>query len=192
MKSLDNRISYQKITQENIVFATEVEMKIFPYVCAYLSYKNSFENKNQYFLAYFEGKVCGITGIYEDLSLADDDKTLWLGWFGVLPEFRRKGIGTQMLIDTIKEAKKMGAKTFRLYTTLTRCPEAAVLYDKIMDIGEDYTFDDVELERRVYSKSLTKAKVVPWNNRSLNLNQNHEQEKQAREIFEKIKKDLKG
>lgn len=55
----------------------------------------------------------GITGVYYyDLDSA------WLGWFGVLPEYRNKGIGCRLLNKTIKLVSSMGFKYLRLYMIL--------------------------------------------------------------------------
>ncbi len=66
----------------------------------------------QYYLAYEKSTLVGITGIYRYLEQND----CWLGWFGVLQSERRKGIGSQILLETMKRARKLGCKRFRLWT----------------------------------------------------------------------------
>ena len=54
-----------------------------------------------------------------------------------------------------------------------------------MDIGEDYTLEEPEMLRRVYSKSLTDKKVIPWNNRYLYLTENHGEEETALSVYKR-------
>lgn len=60
-----------------------------------------------------DGKTIGITGLYKD---PHDKDTVWLGWFGVHPGYRRRGIGSTLLEFTIKEAKRRGFSILKLYT----------------------------------------------------------------------------
>lgn len=91
-------LKYIQITNKNLEFATNIQMKILMKI-----------------------------------------NSIWLGWFGVLNEFRRKGYGQQILIDTINMAKdlakKYPIKYFRLYTSEKDDSIAQPLYYKIMDIN---------------------------------------------------------
>ena len=97
-------LKYVKITKENIVFATNIQMKIFKDECAYQNYLDII-NKNlewqNYYLVYDDDIVIGITGLYcfEDINITN---SIWLGWFGVLEEHRLKGYGMKILLDTIE------------------------------------------------------------------------------------------
>ena len=66
-----------------------------------------------YFLAYSGKNPVGLTGYYE---LHDAPKEFWLGWFGVVPESRRKGIGSEILDETVKRVSKLGGKRVRIWT----------------------------------------------------------------------------
>lgn len=184
MESSNARIKYVEITMQNILLATQTEMEIFPGACGYLSYYNAINRGEPYFLVYFDGEVVGVTGLYREERLGEKN-TCWLGWYGLLPKYRNMGLGKTVLLDSIEEAKKRGYDTFRLYTSVLHCPEACILYDKVMDIGEDYTLEESEVQRRVYSKSLTDNKVVPWNNRYLYLTANHNEESDAFTLYQK-------
>jgi len=59
-----------------------------------------------------EGRTVGICGMY---SLVPGVETLWLGWFGILPEFRNLKIGEDVLKTMEAYAKKIGCKTIRTY-----------------------------------------------------------------------------
>lgn len=188
MESLDKDLMYEKISSpEQIMLATKIELEIFPEFCGYLSYANAEQNGNTYYLVYKQNIPIGITGIYTDDSLSGDEKfTAWLGWYGVIKEYRNKGYGKQILLDTISEAKRRGYKKFRLYTSKVKCKEAINLYDKIMDIGEDYTLEQLYLQRKVYSKSLTDNAIDKWNNRNLFLDDAEKQEQQGLEIYNQL------
>lgn len=75
-----------------------------------------------YWVALLESKVVGITGLYG--LKKDAHEALWLSWFCVDPVYRKHGIGSQLLIFTEEEAKRLGAKCLRLYTSTN--PEEAV------------------------------------------------------------------
>ena len=68
-------------------------------------------NKLEYYLGYENMEIVGISGIY-----ADNNNECWLGWFGVRPEYRRKGYATTILEIQLKMMKDYGFKVCRLYT----------------------------------------------------------------------------
>lgn len=72
-------------------------------------------------------KFVGLTGLYEYIRGID---IVWLGWFGIMPDERRKGYGEYLLAWTIEEAQRMEKKRLRLYTS-TDHPEAQFLYEKL-------------------------------------------------------------
>lgn len=59
-------------------------------------------------------KVAGVTGLYLDHKRSD---TVWLGWFGVHPDYRRRGIGSSLLEFSITEAKRRGFMIMKIYTS---------------------------------------------------------------------------
>jgi len=73
------------------------------------------------------GTLLGTTGLY--LYTRDATEAVWLAWFCVAPEARRRGIGSRLLDFSIEEAKRTGRKYLRLYTS-DRSGEAAaqILY----------------------------------------------------------------
>ncbi len=60
-----------------------------------------------------KGNTIGICGLYS--MLTNDIETLWLGWFGLIPELRNNGIGSNVLNWLKNEAKKIGATTLMSY-----------------------------------------------------------------------------
>jgi GNAT superfamily N-acetyltransferase len=74
------------------------------------------------------GTLLGTTGLY--VCTHDADEAVWLAWFCVAPEARRKGIGSRLLDFSIDQAKQTGRKYLRLYTSDSRNQAAAqVLYE---------------------------------------------------------------
>ena len=67
-------------------------------------------------------KLAGVTGLYLD---AKDRDVIWLGWFGVHPAYRRRGIGSSLIEFTIKEAKRREFKTMKIYTSTDKHERAA-------------------------------------------------------------------
>lgn len=173
-------LKYIEIDYNNLNYATNIQMKIFPKESAYEHYKYTIKKNldyNKYYLVYDKDKVIGITGLYSNDDL-NETNSIWLGWFGVLKEYRKNGYGTQILIDTINMAKeltkKYPIKYFRLYTSERDDFSAQPLYIKIMDIKEYYNNEkDVNYDNTcvIYSKSLSDFPVKYWNNRFLNLKQ---------------------
>lgn len=192
-------LNYVEITNDNIQYATTIQMKVFPDECAYQHYKDTIKKNveyQKYYLVYKKDKVVGITGLYsfEDISVTN---SIWLGWFGVLEEYRNKGIGKQILLDTIQKAKELSKKYpikfFRLYTSERDNEIAQILYEKVMDIKEyynnsnDFNYDNTCV---IYSKSLSNDKVKYWNNEFLNLKEIVKNEEEGICKFIKLKRSI--
>ena len=185
-------LKYIEITNDNIEFATKVQMKIFPNESAYEHFKFTIERDleyEKYYLVYDKNTVIGVTGLYsnEDINITN---SLWLGWFGVLEKFRSKGYGKQILIDTIEMAKRLSKKYpikyFRLYTSERDDKIAQPLYEKVMDFKEYYNNpEDINYDGTclIYTKGLNNNKPIYWNNIFLNLREIVEEEKKSNERY---------
>jgi GNAT superfamily N-acetyltransferase len=95
------------------VFISEEDQNIFP-----LTLKESLSEANSkktYWIAVEKGtNVVGITGLYND---SRDKNIVWLGWFGVHPISRNRGVGSALLEFAIKEACRRGFGILKLYTS---------------------------------------------------------------------------
>ena len=58
------------------------------------------------------GALLGTTGLYQRTH--DAQEAVWLSWFCVAPEARRKGVGSQLLDFSIHEAEYTGLQYLRL------------------------------------------------------------------------------
>ena len=100
-------LKYEKLTMENLELATKIQMQIFPKESAYQEFidcLNSNKEYNIYYLVYSNENIIGITGLYTTTDI-NKTNTLWMGWFGILKEYRNKGYGTKVILDTIEMAK---------------------------------------------------------------------------------------
>ena len=124
-----------------------------------------YEDDNvKYYIAYENNEAIGITGLYYY-----DNVSAWLGWFGVLPDKRRKSYGKRILEKTMELARQKGFKTMRLYTDAIENADAIKLYKKMGFVGEKYSAEELLYDCYIYSKSLCNKKVDLWNNKKLGL-----------------------
>ena len=118
----------------------------------------------KYYLARENNEYVGITGLYYY-----DRESAWLGWFGVLSEFRNKGFGKEILRKTVDLAITLNFKYMRLYTDYDDNHNAIGLYEKEGFVGEKYTGEKLPYDCRIYSKNLVDDNINLWNNKNLNL-----------------------
>ncbi|KHO48402.1 MAG: hypothetical protein QT00_C0001G0420 [archaeon GW2011_AR5] len=79
----------------------------------------SIDDVLEYFLVFSEKKVVGITGFYR----IKGESTFWLGYFAVVKQARRRGLGSMMLQQTLARAKSLGCEKFGVWTTSKRASE---------------------------------------------------------------------
>lgn len=167
-------INYKKITKNNIDIAYSIQKSIWPESPDYDIFLDKINNPSDNFiswLVYHNSDIIGITGVYvEDL----DNESIWLDWFAILPQYRKKGYGRKVLLDTINYCKKLKKYSyFRIDTTYYENRPALFLYDEIMELCENYTVentDDQNYKYLIYTYALH-GKIKPWNNRYLGLNE---------------------
>ena len=176
-------MKFVKINKSNIMLATKIQIEIFndEKECAYFHYLNSFTSKKDYYIVYENNKIVGITGLYVD-EFTQEKGVVWLGWFGVMPEYRRKGLGKKILELTIEMAKKKGFDTLRLYTLSTYIP-ACHLYNEVMDICEEYRLEKLE-NCLIYSLSLREnVKVQKLGEKYLGMIWREKEQKEGLKIY---------
>ena len=118
------------LSKEYLDEAISLVEKIFPYKqdqkIARINLEESLTLKNfgqrYWVVAGNSGKLAGVTGLYLD---AEDRDIVWLGWFGVHPEYRRQGIGSLLLEFTLKEAIRRDYKIMKIYTSTDKNERAA-------------------------------------------------------------------
>lgn len=169
------KLIYEKICADNIVKAAKIQYKIFPNSSAYKKYLKEIEDNDDLpinFLVYHNNDPIGVVGLY-DIPKYED--TIWLSWFGVLKEYRYKGLGSQILKDIIIIAKKYNKKFLRLFTYEVWNHEAQVFYKKHMEIEEYYTNPeddhyDIQVGKcKIFGYSLCNDKIDYWDNKFIDI-----------------------
>jgi len=149
------------LSREFLNDAISLVEEIFTYKCDQIqARKNLIESLSKpntdknYWITFDENrKVIGIIGLYLDPKKRNDKITAWLGWFGVHSDYRKRGIGSELLKFIIGKAKRRGVKTLRIYTSLDKNERAAhKLYEKY---GFRRTNLDRDTEIIYYAKDLS-------------------------------------
>lgn len=152
--------------------ALQVQRRIFPEFNAKCNYEDSIADNTflKYYLLYQGDECVGITGFY---IAKEDVKSGWLGWFGILPEYRRRHLGSQALEMFFDECRQNGCTHARLYTDMRDNYDAIQFYlanDMVGELYENPADDTHGIKVLIFSKCLTgKADFKLWNNITLNL-----------------------
>ena len=169
------------MSQENLKEASLIQYEIFKNNwCGYCDLLKEVDDRERgqnvdltkTYLIKWKNKNVGIIGLY---LLPKYKNTVWLNWFGVLPEYRKQGIGTCALFKIISLARNLGYKEFRLVTYELWNNQAQHIYQKTMQIAECYTNKNDWLyaikrgRAMIFSSSLVDKTVSKWNNKYVDL-----------------------
>ena len=115
-------------------------------------------NHNYDFLKYYfaieDNNIVGFCGIY-----SNNEEDAWLGWFGIKPEFRRKGLAQRMLDMLFYIMLEKRYRYCRLYTDKVLNNNAYQLYLKngfVEDSQYEYNF--VTMVKDVFGMTVPKDK----------------------------------
>lgn len=99
-------------------------------------FENDIQNKNLYVVV-GNGKIISAFGLFDDVNGSNcfewndkNAKALYLGRFGVNPDFQNQGCGAKTINEAIKIAKNMNANYLRLQVVDTNIP-AINFYKKV-------------------------------------------------------------
>lgn len=191
---ITQELFFEEVTVENVDEAIKVQRKIFPnddgainiqistdrsLIKKYFLDESKYRDTAKFWLCRTGNGIVGITGIYSYFEYPED---AWLGWFGVLSEFRKKGLGREILLWTMSQAKVGGFNTFRLYTDMEDDAEAVCLYRKIGMIEEPYTTEDLDGQTFVFSKSLVSENTEKLGDKNLFLKEQEELQNISRNV----------
>jgi len=173
------KLEYKRINMNNVKAAAKIQYEIFPNSSAYFYYLNNMPKTGLPFnwLIYYENKPIGIIGLHATDTSSD---TIWLSWFGILKQYRRKGLGRKIFQKIKEEAAKYQKPFLRLYTYEVWNKEAQPFYDKVMEICEYYTnekenqFNIQHGKPKIYGISLSDKKIDYWNNKFINITKDDE------------------
>ena len=165
-------MTLERITEKNIRFAIRIQAELFPLESARANFEESLDEQSgyAYYLLYEEGICIGVIGLYR---CPGDPESAWLGWFAVLKEYRRNGFGSAALQKFEEMALFEGCRFARLYTDAENNDTAIAFYKANSYICEPYrNIQDpacLQYPTVIFSKSLTREKLVPWNSRNIHL-----------------------
>ncbi|MGN0748316.1 MAG: GNAT family N-acetyltransferase [Christensenellales bacterium] len=118
-----------KVMESNNVF---IWNEYYPYE----EFENDIQNKNLY-VAVDDSKIISAFGLFDNVSGSNcfewsdkNVKALYLGRFGVNPDYQNCGYGAKTINEAIKITKSFGAKYLRLQVVDTNIP-AINFYKKI-------------------------------------------------------------
>ncbi len=175
-------MKFEQVMAKNVEIAIGIQKEIFPLESGAEDIKEASHGicpKHQflqkYWLAKDNDEYIGIVGLY---AYKDYPKDAWLGWFGVLKQYRNKGFAKEIINFAMNKALEMGFNNLRLYTDEEENLIATKLYEKLGMIKEEYiNEDDIHFQiskTLIYSISLTDKQVELWNNKNLFLNSHDE------------------
>ncbi len=174
-------ITLELLSSKNLREAALIQYQIFNWCgyCDLLQEVKDRENKTiqksnlpQTYLIKWNNLYVGIIGLY---LLPKYKNTVWLNWFGVLPKYRKQGIGTRALFKIINLARELKFKEFRLVTYELWNSQAQHIYQKTMQISENYTNKkdwQYAIKRgraMIFSSSLINKTLPKWNNKFVDL-----------------------
>lgn len=165
---------YQKLNKNNYDNVLKIKHQLFPESNSDKDYNKYFsgEIKSNYYLILSNNKACATIGWYD---FDNQNNNAFVGWFGVIPEYQNKKIGTEILKFILDEVKSLGYKYLRVYTDKIENFISTKLYDKVFDIKEDYSYHDKIGQTNnfiIYTKFLSDKKEL-WDNRPLNEDENY-------------------
>ena len=126
-------------------------------------YNKQFYKDIDYAIVEQQGKHIGIIGYY-----TDDGINYWLGWAGILKEFRHKGYGLELFKNIEKYLKNKDVKTIRVYTGLEENKNACEIYKKLGYILQNGTFElNGEKDIVIFGKNLDSSNYENWDKEPL-------------------------
>jgi len=163
-------MDFVQIDKANLDTAREIENTIFPHYNALNNYLDSLINpkKSEYYLIKDNDIFIGIIGLYSYDAYPDD---AWLGWFGLLEEYRGKGYGRKALEFFEELAKDHGFRFARLFTdtlnndkTRNFCKHLGFFEERYINFNDPAS---LKYPISIFSKSLYDERCPHWNNRDI-------------------------
>ena len=166
-------IKHIKINASNLAYAIEVQNEIFPYEDARSKYTEMVNGNNDdnYFLIYNGDECIGVSGLHHYPADVEDG---FLGWFGILPKFRRLGLGSDALRLLDETARDLGYRRMRVLFNTDKGFQGARQFLK----ANGYTAESYQCPRdkaslsgnyAILSRSLYNEPIEPWNNKNLHI-----------------------
>jgi len=165
-------LKLERITADNLELAVSVQETLFPSESGRVNFEESVNGTTdyEYYLLYDNDTCAGVIGIY---SVEEDPDSAWLGWFGILSQFRRKHLGSEALKKFEQMAAAKHFRYARLYTDEEDNDTAIAFYKANGYTPEPYRNKEDELclkyRMLIFSKTLRDEAVPLWNHRNIHL-----------------------
>lgn len=169
------KLIFEPVSENNLKLIVELQNQIFPGESAQQNYietikQDSYRKELCNWLVFHDVTPIGVVGLY---SYHEYPQTAWLGWFGVLPEYRGLGYGSTIFDFWMNSAKDKGYKEARLYTDKHANKDAIEFYKHKGLIEEEYYNEkensEINNTTLIFSLSLTDQAIEKWNNKFLEL-----------------------
>lgn len=169
-------LKHIKINKNNLEYAIEITKELFPNRDAKPYYEGAVSGENDYnfFLVYNGDDCVGLSGIYH---VGADYENGFLGFFGILPKYRRESLGSDALRLLDETARDLGFRTMRALVNKTLDDEGVIPFLKAngYSLEEYYNPRDkasLNHDYIIMSKSLFQEPINPWNNKNLHISEN--------------------
>lgn len=179
-------IEIVNVDMDNVIHAIHIQRSLFPDSDGAYNFLESLVKTSEFefWLIKKDSDYIGTVGIY---TLPEDGESAWLGWFGILPQYRRQGIGSLAIAHYEKVARERGFRYARLYTNRLNNERAKSFYRANGYVEENYSCDydpGTEIEiLSIFSKALQdRTPVTPWGNRTMHIDKQLRKER-ASEMF---------
>ncbi|MBQ9046289.1 MAG: GNAT family N-acetyltransferase [Solobacterium sp.] len=178
-----------KITESNLQYAISLQEAMFPGESARLNYEDGIYGRAPYdYYLIYDDEVCvGFIGLYQ---YPEDNESAWLGWFGILEEYRKHHYGTEALKMFEDLARSKNYKYARLYTDEADNDAAIAFYEYNGYTSEKYLNPEdpvcYKFPTLIFSKSLCDEPVPLWNNRSIHLTEQVEKQDAGQKISDSV------
>lgn len=164
-----------RITNQNLQTAIEIQNNIFPTHDASQNYRDSVSGVTDYKYYLIEEEGIGYIGVTGLFSLDIDPDSAWLGWFGILKQYRRHHFGSMAMRLFEEQAKTLGFKYCRVYTDRDNNEAAINFYTSNGYSFESYNnpFDPscFDFPVLIGTKCVSTSPFVLWNNRNMGFTQ---------------------
>lgn len=177
-------ISLRLVTKYELDKALSIQQELLPKYDASIDFESAavshafdrYVDVSYYILGYDNNDI-GLMGIY---GYVGDRDNAWLDWFGILPEYRRKGFGTAALRIFENKAVALRYRYARILTDKFNNDAVLSFYASNGYMAEDYVnkFEDpfsVAYPQMIFSKSLTGEEVPLWDSRNIYFTEQLEQ-----------------